>query len=200
VNRFGVVTLLVLAAASSVRAEPTIVLPTITGVLPGTSGQSFDVTVSNPTQTAAGSGEAVGSYTLSFVITPRAGATGTISLTGDWAVAPPTNPLMTTNPAQGLSASKFFVSDFVATDPVTLDHNKRVFRGLFSTSANANGTFDLTFFRSSGDPLTSEFQDGLNATVPTTLVNGSITVPEPGALTAIAASAGLILVRRRRRA
>jgi hypothetical protein len=191
---------IVLLLSPSVLGAPIVSFPNTTAFV-GSTNQTFDVVISNPSA-APGAGEPITDYTFSFNVVPEAGATGTVTLTGDWAITPP-NALLPTNPGQGAGSSPYFVTDFVNSTPVALDNGKNLFRGVYSVSPNASGVFDLVVFHpgtQSGFDSRFRFDNGIAAPtfVPVAFGNGSITVvaPEPGM---VALLFPLLFVSRRRR-
>jgi hypothetical protein len=190
----------ILLMTPSVLGAPIISFPNTTAFT-GATNQTFDVVISNPSA-APGAGEPITDYTFSFNVVPEAGATGTVTLTGDWAITPP-NALLPTNPGEGVGSTPYFVTDFVNSTPVALDNGKNLFRGVYNVSPNASGVFDLVVFHpgtQTGLDSRFRFDNGIAAPtfVPVAFGNGTITVvaPEPAMVGLLLP---LLVVSRRRR-
>jgi len=188
--RFGFLSALTLSIVSwSAFAAPIVSIPSFTHSVPS-SGTT--VTVSLPISGVLTPTNVVG-FDAQFTITPQAGATGTLTPTGDWAAEPTNAVFGGVNPSQ--NAASPFLASYALPDPqvAALSNGQNLVKFTFVASANAEGQFAIAF---TGGSALYDADTFANIA---TFQGGTITVevPEPAVLSLLALAGAPLLARRR---
>ena len=174
--RFGALLVVMHVSALAAQAAPIVTLPNVqaaVGPLVGTTGQ-FIIEVGD-----RGAAQMAG-YTIALRVQPRAGSIGSVVVTGvDQAPGALISSLL--GPSFSDTGTFVFISDVTDAGTVPVVDGALV-QIQYAVAPATAGVFDVTFLTT---PVASEILDGGANTIPTTFVDGSVTVslvPLPAAV------------------